>query len=169
MDNVNRRILHILKENPYASQKDIAKMINLSQPSVSARIKKLREEGLLAHFVGVDIKKVGLHVGEIEVEKLDEKFENCPRILSILKTSDGYIVFIISEDYSSMEYFVKKNFGKEPKIIIGSIPDFIMPLKFEENSCESQCDKCPYYKNGQCSGCPLSPFYKGEIWNKGRR
>jgi len=168
IDDIDRRIMSILQKNPEASQKEIAAIINLSQPSVSARIKKLKEAGFLAHMVGIDIKKAGLHVGKVEVEKIDKKFWECPRVLSILETNDGYIVFVVSEDYSSMEYFARKNFGKDAKIIVGSMPNFIMPLKFEENGCAANCMKCSYYRNGQCSGCPFSEHYKGNLWGKRR-
>jgi len=165
IDEIDKKIIEMLERNPEASQKEIAKFVGLSQPSVSARIKKLKENGLLSINFGIDIKKADLHVGKIEVKNLNiEKYKNCPHILSILETNDGYTVFIISEDFSSMEYFAKKNFGKNIKIIIGSFPNFIMPLKMTNNGCISDCLKCPYYKNGQCLGCPSSKYYKGKLW-----
>ena len=169
LDEIDKKILEILQGNPEASQKEIASMVNLSQPSVSARIKKLKEAGLLAHVVGIDIKKAGLHVGKIEVDAIDEKFKSCPRILSILETNDGYVVFVISEDYPSMEYFVRKNFGEKIKIVLNAIPNFIMPLKLKENGCNKNCFECEYFKNGQCLGCPFSPYYKGNLWKVKRK
>jgi len=163
IDAIDKKILEILQSNPEASQKEIASRIKLSQPSVSARIKKLKKNGLLAHVVGIDIKKAGLHVGKIEVKEIDEKFRNCPRILSILETNDGYIVFVVSEDYPSMEYFVRKNFGEKIKIILDANPNFVLPLKLNKNGCSNDCVKCPYYVNQRCSGCPFSPYYKGNL------
>lgn len=165
IDETDKKIIEILESNPEVSQKEIAKFVSLSQPSVSARIKKLKENGFLSIKFGIDIKKADLHVGKIEVKNLDiEKYKDCPRILSILETNDGYTVFIVSEDFSSMEYFSKKNFEKNIKIIIDSFPNFIMPLKMTNNGCIPDCSKCPYYKNGQCSGCPASRYYKGKLW-----
>ncbi len=168
IDEIDKKILSILQSNPEASQKEIASKINLSQPSVSARIKKLKENGLLAHIVGIDIKKAGLHVGKIELQSIDEKFKSCPRILSIIETNDGYIVFVVSEDYPSMEYFVRKNFGGKIKIVLDAIPNFVMPLRLE-NGCHQNCLKCSYYENGQCSGCPFSQYYKGNLWKIKRK
>lgn len=165
IDEIDRKIMEILQKNPNISQNEIAKMINLSQPSVSARIKKMRKNGTLSLIFGIDIKKTGLHVGKIELTDFDyDKYKNCPRILSILETNDGYIIFIVSEDFSSMEYFARKNFNKEVKIIIDSFPDFIMPLKMSNYDCKAGCSNCPYYKNGQCMGCPSSLYYKGKLW-----
>ena len=169
IDEIDKKILEILQSNPEASQKEIASIIKLSQPSVSARIKKLKENGLLAHVVGIDIKKAGLHVGKIEVDAIDEKFKDCPRILSILETNDGYIVFVVSEDYPSMEYFVRKNFGEKIKIVLNALPSFVMPLKLKEDGCEKNCLDCDYFKNGQCMGCPFSPHYKGNLWKVKRK
>ena len=42
IDDVDRRILHLLSENPEISQTDVAERLKISQPAVSARINKLK-------------------------------------------------------------------------------------------------------------------------------
>ena len=44
IDQKDRIIISLFAENPNISQDEIAKKINLSQPSVAIRIKKLKEK-----------------------------------------------------------------------------------------------------------------------------
>ena len=50
LDDRDNSILSMLLKDPNVSQEEIAKKIKLSQPSVGARIKKLKEKGVL-HFI----------------------------------------------------------------------------------------------------------------------
>ena len=52
MDEKDRRILSLLRENPEIRQREIARLVGISQPSVGARIKKLKERGLISYVVG---------------------------------------------------------------------------------------------------------------------
>lgn len=49
------------------SDKEIARLIGISQPSVGARIKKLKERGLISYVVGTNLKKVGLYLSKVEI------------------------------------------------------------------------------------------------------
>lgn len=169
IDSIDRAIIELLQKNPNLSQSEIGEIVNLSQPSVSARIKKLKESGVLAFNIGTDIKKIGLHVGKLEFPKdkdIKELYE-CPYMLSMLETEDGKILYLVGEDISSLESFARKKFGRDDlKMIISSYPDFIMPLKMKNNcSCnECECNVCDYYINGRCLGCPLTEYYRGKLW-----
>lgn len=169
LDDIDRKIIDLLQKNPNLSQNDIAKNVELSQPSISARIKKLKEYGLLAWNVGVNIKKAGLHVAKIELKhdvKIDN-MESCPYILGAIETEETKIIFIVSEDFSSLESIAKKRFEVDKiKPILSSYPDFIMPIKMmDDKTCNlCNCNECKYYINGKCLGCPLSEYYKGRLW-----
>ncbi|HEC76113.1 MAG TPA: winged helix-turn-helix transcriptional regulator [Thermoplasmatales archaeon] len=169
IDNIDRAIIGLLQQNPDLSQSEIGEIVNLSQPSVSARIKRLKENGILAFNIGTDIKKIGLHVAKMEFprDKEIKEIHQCPYMLSLLETEDGKILYLVGEDISSLESFSKKKFGRNDlKVIISSYPDFIMPLKMKNscscNSCE--CNICEYYINGRCLGCPLTYYYRGKLW-----
>ena len=169
LDDVDRKIISLLQDNPTLSQNEIAEIVNLSQPSVSARIKKLKKQGLLAYNVGVNIKKAGLHVAEIEIGKDDEVdcIQICPYILGVIETEDTRRIYIVGEEFSSLESIARKRFGKEEiKPILSAKPDFIMPLRMNNSEeCKyCECGECKYYINGKCLGCPLSKYYKGKLW-----
>ncbi len=67
LDKRDREILSLLEQNPEMSQNDMALKLRISQPSVSARIHKLKQKGALAHVVGMNLKKVNLYMAKVDV------------------------------------------------------------------------------------------------------
>ena len=57
IDDDDKKILRMLSENPQLSQAELSKRLGISQPAVSARMRKLEESGILARLVGTDVKK----------------------------------------------------------------------------------------------------------------
>ena len=169
IDSIDKKIISLLQKNPEISQNEIANEVELSQPSVSARIKKMRENGILSFIFGIDIKKVGLHVAKIEIMKNEKKefMENCPYILAVIETVEKNILYLVSEDYSSLEAIAKKHFDMDDfEVILSSSPNLVFPIKVpEENNCKNcDCTNCEFYIKGKCIGCPSSPHYRGKLW-----
>lgn len=50
MDNMDSRIVEILKENSRVSASEISRKVGLSVPAVSERIKKLEEQGVIQKY-----------------------------------------------------------------------------------------------------------------------
>lgn len=50
MDNMDSRIIDILKENSRVSASEISRKVGLSVPAVSERIKKLEEQGVIQKY-----------------------------------------------------------------------------------------------------------------------
>ncbi|MBC7128633.1 MAG: winged helix-turn-helix transcriptional regulator [Thermoplasmatales archaeon] len=170
IDNIDRKIISLLQKNPNISQNEIAKEVELSQPSVSARIKRMRENGILASMFGIDIKKVGLHVAKIEINKNEknEFIKDCPYILSVIETVEKNILYIVSEDFSSLEAIAKKHFDMDDfEVVLSSYPNLVFPIKIPEknNGCSNcDCSNCDFYIKGKCIGCPSSLYYRGKLW-----
>lgn len=47
LDDADRLIISLLAENPESCQNEIAQLLDISQPSVGARIRKLKNKDLL--------------------------------------------------------------------------------------------------------------------------
>ena len=47
LDNIDRKIIQILQKNARTPLKEIAAQVFLSSPSVSARIERMKEEGVI--------------------------------------------------------------------------------------------------------------------------
>lgn len=60
MDNMDIRILRMLKENSRQSMSNIAQGLGISKATVSRRISRMEEEGIISGFtVSTDITKMG--------------------------------------------------------------------------------------------------------------
>lgn len=61
MDDVDRRLLDVLREDARASVRDLADRVGISRANAYARIARLREDGVLRRFtVDVDPRALGL-------------------------------------------------------------------------------------------------------------
>jgi biotin synthase len=63
LDDKDRKIISIFERDPEISQAEIAQQVGLSQPTVGARLQKLKQTGAIASSVGMDLKKIGYEVG----------------------------------------------------------------------------------------------------------
>lgn len=182
LDKKDRKIITLL-HNQDISQEDIAKRINLSQPSVAMRIKKLKDKGIIEHVIGVNLHKVGVYVAMVMLRTTDSKkilntFRNCPFFLNgfVLSGKENLMLLLAGEDLSSLESIIDNRIRKNQdvqssdfNIIISSINDFIMPIKLIEKPlhkppCGVELGKCKSEQDNCCFGCPATSRYKGIFW-----
>ena len=67
IDNTDKKILNMLSEDPQMSQAELSEHLKISQPAVSARIRKLEEKGVLARVIGTDIKKADVFLAKVDL------------------------------------------------------------------------------------------------------
>lgn len=87
MDEIDKKIIELLQENARISITDISKRINLSRPSVSERITRLVEKGILSKFTTyIPANKIGYGVSFfMEISDLKIPWE---RMVDILMSND---------------------------------------------------------------------------------
>ena len=185
LDKRDREILSLLEKSPEMSQNDMADILKISQPSVSARIHKLKQKGALAHVVGMNLKKVKLHMAKVDVtanntSSLLDIFKDCPYFLNGLIVSGKYnlCLFFVSEDIATLEAIVDGHLRNNPlvksaevSIVISPLKDLIMPLRMNFDfkdipPCGNQCNckECHHHISNRCLGCPVTNSYNGNIW-----
>jgi len=185
LDKRDRQILSLLEKNPEMSQNDIAEKLKISQPSVSARMHKLKQKGALAHVVGMNLKKVDLYMAKVDVianntSSVLDIFKDCPYFLNglIVSGRNNLCLFFVGEDISTLEAIVDGHLRSNPlvksaelSIVITAMKDFVMPIKmnFEfsntppcGNGCN--CKDCSHHISNRCLGCPVTNSYNGKIW-----
>lgn len=184
-DKRDREILSLLEKSPEMSQNEIAEKLKISQPSVSARIHKLKQKGALAHVVGMNLKKVSLYMAKVDVmasntSSVLDIFKDCPYFLNGLIVSGNHnlCLFFIGEDIATLEAIVDGHLRSNPlvksaevSIVITPVKDLVMPLRMNfdfsdvppcGNGCN--CKECVHHKSNRCLGCPVTNSYNGKIW-----
>ena len=87
LDAKDREILHLLEEDGRRSNSDIARLTNLSAPTVAERIARLRDIGVICGFtVKIDAARVGLPIAAIiEFKPHSNDHEHAVAIVSQLQ------------------------------------------------------------------------------------
>lgn len=184
LDEKDRKIITLLSDNPDISQDAIAMEIELSQPSVALRMKKLREMGIIQNMYGMDLLKMGLSIAKVDVTtrnttKVLKSLGNCPYFLNgfIVSGESNLCLFFIGEDIATLEAIVDCHLRQVDEIqnvrfniVIGVAKKLVMPLrtnfrKEDKAPCGIQftCGDCPIYGE-RCRGCPVTGHYKGTLW-----
>lgn len=161
LDDRDNTILFLVQNNPNISQDELAKKIKLSQPSVGARLKKLKEKGILHNINGVNFRVVNLSLAKVDVNATDtaqiiKDFKDCPFFVNALILSGKYnlTLFFTAIDLKRLEGIVNHHLRGNPKvkevqmnIIISTAKDFVLPLNIDyENknqiNCKQGCKNC---------------------------
>lgn len=161
LDDRDNTILSLVQKDPGISQEEIAKSIKLSQPSVGARLKKLRDKGILHNVNGVNFRVVDLNLAKVDVNAIDtasiiNEFKDCPFFINALITSGKHnlCLFFMATDLKRLEGIVNHHLRGNPKvkdlemnIVISTAKDFVLPLNIDyENrrqvSCDQNCKDC---------------------------
>jgi Lrp/AsnC family transcriptional regulator, leucine-responsive regulatory protein len=155
LDDRDNVILSLIQRDPNISQEEIALKVKLSQPSIGARIRKLKEKGILHTINGVNFKVVDLSLAKIDVNCTDtvaiiEEFKDCAFFLNALVTSGKYnlCLFFMATDLRRLEGIANHHLRGNPKvkeiqmnIVISTAKDFVLPLNIDYDNSKQICCK----------------------------
>lgn len=184
LDKKDLTIIGLYCQNPDITQEKIAKELGISQPSVMARVKRLRNIGALVWQVGLNLFKTGLHIAKVDVTttnttKILRMFQECPYFLNGFITSgkNNLCLFFVAENIATLEAIIDNHLrinkdvqDVEFNIVISSANDLIISLRLYKKTgrqacgANVECKNCPSYEDGGCLGCPITGQYKSWLW-----
>ncbi len=103
MDNIDKKILHLLQENARYPLKHLASKVFLSSPAVSARIERLEKSGIISGYhATVAPVSLGYHITAFINLSLDPRqkpefypfIEACPNVLECNCVTGAYAILI---------------------------------------------------------------------------
>lgn len=183
MDLTDRRIVDEMRRNPDITQASIARELGLSQPSVAARIKRLKDSGILVSRVGLDLHGLGLVVGDVTLSvraphEMLSKFISCPCFVGgcTISGEQNALLIFAAEDISSLQGIIDQRIREDPHVlnvrfkILNGLDSFgncpmLCPEKKELSPCGTRCSQCSQYEAGDCFGCPATYDYRGSFWS----
>jgi len=189
MDDVDQEIISQLQLDGRMTFEKLAKIIGFSNMGAKKRVDKLFEKGIINVSALVNTEKTGLHAAlvliEIEgaeaLQKLLERFKECPRVVHIFTTLGGYnvIALVVAENQGTLESIsVEKCSLRSGEGIrrsefypIGNIhySPFLPIRKYlarkerETTPCNVDCRPCNRYRTEKCVGCPATSHYRGSL------
>jgi DNA-binding Lrp family transcriptional regulator len=177
LDPVNKSIIDIMLADPQISQVELAKKLGMSQSSIAVRLEKLRRSGLIQLSVGLDISKLGIKMGRvdiasIQVDKVLEWANKCPLFVNSTLGIGGENIslFFVAEDMEMFQYLVENHVRKIKGVTNCTFNTILRwskndPIALPLGVKKSKAPPCgvePY-----CPRCPANPNYNGRIWTDG--
>jgi len=188
LDEVDRKIISQLQKDGRTTFKELSQLVGFSSMGTKKRVDKLLEKGILKVSSLLNIKKLGMQAAivlmEIEsseaMEKLLNRFKDCPRVVNIFKTMGGYnlVALVVAEDQDTLESISvekcslrtsqgirRSEFMPIGKILYSpflAIREHLTHKEKTKTPCNVDCRTCKRYQI-ECSGCPATSFYKGTL------
>ena len=120
LDEIDKKIINILKINARESASSIAESINLSIPATSDRIKKLEDSKIIkGYYAEIDSRKIGLNLSAL-ITIISESSSNYGKIIKFANQSEelvecyattgrgSHILIIETENTESLEKVLRK-------------------------------------------------------------
>ena len=120
IDKIDKKILDILQQDGRSSASNIANEIDISIPTVTDRIKKLQDSGIIKGIHAVlDPKPLGLDVAAIitlisesslHYKEVTKAAEKTPEVLQCLATTGkgSHMLFVVTQNSSTLEELLRK-------------------------------------------------------------
>jgi Lrp/AsnC family leucine-responsive transcriptional regulator len=120
LDTIDYKLCELLQTRGRASQLELAQAVNLSQPAVAERIRKLEEQGVIigyaaqvnakalgkdiTAFIGVFTNHPRYHDGFVKKVTAIEEVQECHRVAG----TDSYLLKIRTENTSSLDTLIAR-------------------------------------------------------------
>jgi len=113
LDSIDRKIISQLQQDGRTTFQELAEFIGFSSMGAKKRVDRLLEKGVLKVSALLNVEQLNLQAAvvliEIEsseaLERLLERFKDCPRVVNIFKTLGGYnlIALVVAENQDTLE------------------------------------------------------------------
>lgn len=153
LDERDLKIISWFMKDPNISQNEIAERLKLSQPSVNARIKKLKDKAVLNLNVGVEFNKSNLFLSRVDFTAKDphhvlQRLKNCTYFVNgfIMSGKNNVSIFIVNSDLRKIETIINEQLRGDDQIsdinvsiVVSTAKDFIFGLNFDPDCTPDRC------------------------------
>jgi DNA-binding Lrp family transcriptional regulator len=189
LDEVDRKIITQLQADGRTTLQDLAKSVGFTSMGVKKRLEKLLATDTIKVSALINPKALKLHPAIVMLEmesaeamqKLLDRFKECPRVIQIFKTIGGYnlIALVVAETQETLESISMEKCSlrcskgiRRSEFYPISDTYFAPFLQIREDlthkartvtPCDVDCDPCNRYATQKCVGCPTTSNYKGSL------
>ena len=183
LDALDLRILGELQRDGRASITALAEKVESSRPTVTSRLNRLLDEGVVLISGGLNLQKfgfkmacVGLEVKQDATRKgVEPRLKGCPRVLNVFRTPDKANIHLAvwGEDDQTINSTIESFRDMQGVDIVythylgtpihGDLSINVPPGGESETPCGRSCKKCHRYENEWCLGCPATVDYKNPL------
>ncbi|TCS93224.1 Lrp/AsnC family transcriptional regulator [Hazenella coriacea] len=133
MDDLDKKILMVLQDHARISMTELGKVVALSQPAVTERVRRLEEKGIIDHYRAiVSPNKVNKHITAYLLfhtkgcESFVDYCQSTPDVMELHRISGQYnfLVKVVTESLQSLEALINSMgvYGDSTTLIVLSSP-----------------------------------------------
>jgi DNA-binding Lrp family transcriptional regulator len=189
LDEIDKKIITQLQADGRTTLQEMAKSIGFTSMGTKKRLEKLIKNGTIKVSALINPTALKLHPAIVMLEmesteamqKLLDRFKDCPRVVHIFKTIGGYnlIALVVAETPETLESISMEKCSlrcskgiRRSEFYPISDTYFSSFLQIRENlahkerkvsPCDVNCDPCNRYETQKCVGCPTTSNYKGTL------
>ena len=189
LDAIDKKIISQLQVDGRTTLRELSKSIGFTSMGTKKRLEKLVDKGTLKVSALINPSALNLHPAIVMLEmessqamqKLLDRFKDCPRVIQIFKTIGGYnlIALVVAENRDTLESIsiekcsLRSGQGIRRSEFYPISETFYSPfLPIRENlahkdgttpPCNVDCAPCNRYELQKCVGCPTTSYYKGSL------
>ncbi|RJQ15596.1 Lrp/AsnC family transcriptional regulator [Candidatus Woesearchaeota archaeon] len=163
MDKKDVKIVSLFMQNPDISQTELADALSISQPSINARLRKLKRNGVLARATGIEFNRANMYMARVDFtaanpEKLLNELKLCSFFVNgfILSGSNNVSIMIVAHDLKKIESIIDKNLRHNEavkninmSVVVSAAKPFICEIDLEREHRE-ECQN-----PGSCEDCKM--------------
>ncbi len=183
LDSLDLRILGELQRDGRASITALAEKVGSSRPTVTSRLNRLLDEGVVIISGGLNLQKFGFKMACVGLEvrqdatrkEVEFSLNRCPRVLNVFRTPDKANIHLAvwGEDDQTINSTIESFRDLQDVDIVythylgtpihGDLAINVQPSGESETPCGRSCKKCHRYENEWCLGCPATVDYKNPL------
>jgi DNA-binding Lrp family transcriptional regulator len=189
LDEIDKKIINQLQADGRTTLQEMSKNIGFTSMGTKKRLEKLIKKGTIKVSALINPNVLKLHPAIVMLEmesaeamqKLLDRFKNCPRVVHIFKTIGGYnlVALVVAETQETLESISMEKCSlrcsqgiRRSEFYPISDMYFSPFLQIRENlahkqrkvsPCKVECDPCSRYEAQKCVGCPTTSNYKGTL------
>jgi len=162
IDKRDVELLNLYMQNPQYSQSEVAQLMKLSQPSINARIARLKQKGILSFSSGINFNQTHLVLVRVDFsaknpKELLDRIKNCSFFVNAFNVSgkQNLSLFLACEELKKAEEIVNKHLRTNQDvsditmtILTSSVKDFLINLDMTREVDSKHC-----YTIGGCKEC----------------
>ncbi|TFG19154.1 MAG: Lrp/AsnC family transcriptional regulator [Promethearchaeota archaeon] len=155
MDEIDRKIIALVQEQPSLTHTQIAEKVDRSQPTVGMRIRRLEEQGVLQFQAGINLKAADMYFARVDVKtnnplEIYEIVNKCPFLLNAFRLSGTIEISILMAGFAieDIDRIVNSHLRSNPNVsmvqvelITDIMKDFVIPFDFNLSKCDCILDE----------------------------
>lgn len=187
LDNLDLKIIMELQMDGRISISELAEKAKSSRLTVTKRLRRLIDEGLIGVVGGLNLNKLRFKVASVGLEVKNEQtrreveihLKMCPRVLNIFRSPEKANIHLTmwGEDEQTINSTIESFRDLQNVDIIyshylgtpihGELRVKVPQGQHAETPCGMRCTECYRYENSWCLGCPTSDDYKNPFNTNG--